>query len=236
MTPTLPRLTSLPRLTLIALAAVLLAATAQAGSLEETLARLDKSAAAFRGLTAGVRVTSYTAIVKETTEETGKITIYRPKPRDLAMLVEFVQPSPRAVAFQGRKVQMYYPKLQVVREYDLGKQSGLVDQYLLLGFGTPGSELKKSYTLKFGGEETLNGVKTDRLELVPLGTEAVKHVRMFEIWVSQQDGIVVQQKLHQPSRDFMLFTYTDMKLNPALTASSVALNLPKGVKKETPQK
>ena len=79
-------------------------------------------------------------------------------------------------------------------------------------------------------------MKTDRLELVPLGTEAVKHVRMFEIWVSQQDGIVVQQKLHQPSRDFMLFTYSDMKLNPALTESSVALKLPKGVKKETPQK
>lgn len=224
------------RLFALAGAMLLLAATAGAASLEETLARMDRSAAGFRGLTANLKVVSYTALVKETTEESGRIAIFRPKPRDMRMLVEFTEPSARAVAFQGRKVQMYYPKLAVVREYDLGKQGSLVDQYLLLGFGTPGSELKKSYSIKLAGEEVLNGVKTDRLELVPLSGEAVKHVRMFEIWVSQQDGIVVQQKLHQPSRDYMLFSYSDMKLNPALTENSVRLKLPKGVKKETPQK
>lgn len=225
-------------LRLPALAAALFVTTSAAGaaSLEEALARMDRSAAGFRGLTASVKVLSYTALVKETTEESGRISIFRPKPRDMRMLVEFTKPSPRAVAFQGRKVQMYYPKLEVVREYDLGKQGSLVDQYLLLGFGTPGSDLKKSYSIKLAGEEMLNGVKTDRLELVPLSGEAVKHVRMFEIWVSQQDGIVVQQKLHQPSRDYMLFSYGDMKLNPAMTEDSVRLKLPKGVKKETPQK
>lgn len=224
------------RLPILCSALLMLASTAGASSLDETLARMDRSAAGFRGLTASVKVISYTALVKETSEESGQITIFRPKPRDTRMLVEFTQPSARAVAFQGRKVQMYYPKLEVVREYDLGKQASLVDQYLLLGFGTPGSELKKSYGIKFAGEEMLNGVKTDRLELVPLSGEAAKHVRMIEIWVSQQDGIVVQQKVYQPSRDYMLFSYSDMKLNPALTENSVRLKLPKGVKKETPQK
>lgn len=224
------------RLPALAGALVLLASTAGAASLEEALARMDRSAAGFRGLTASVKVISYTALVKETSEESGNITIFRPKPRDMRMLVEFSKPSARAVSFQGRKVQMYYPKLEVVREYDLGKQGSLVDQYLLLGFGTAGSDLKKSYGIKLAGEEVLNGVKTDRLELVPLSGEAVKHVRMFEIWVSQQDGIVVQQKLHQPSRDYMLFSYGDLKLNPALTEDSVRLKVPKGVKRETPQK
>lgn len=219
-----------------ALTLLMLAPGAGAASLEEVLARMDRSAAGFRGLTASLRLISYTAIVKETSEESGRITIFRPKPRDMRMLVEISRPSARAVAYQGRKVQMFYPKLEVVREYDLGKQASLVDQYLLLGFGTPGSDLKKSYGIRLAGEEALNGVKTDRLELVPLSGEAVKHVRMFEIWVSQQDGIVVQQKLHQPSRDYMLFSYGDIKLNPALTEESVRLKLPKGVKKETPQK
>ncbi len=206
-----------------------------AGTLDETLARLDKSAANFRGLTASVKVTSYTALVKETTVESGSITILRPKPRDTRMLVQFDQPSPRAVSFQNRKIEMYYPKLQVVREYDLGKQGALVDQYLLLGFGTSSADLKKAYSVKAGGEETINGVKTDRLELTPLSSEASRHVRMFEVWISQQDGIVVQQKVNMPSKDFMLFSYIDMKLNPPLTDKSVKLNLPPGVKKETPQ-
>jgi outer membrane lipoprotein-sorting protein len=220
---------------LLALAGALLAPAA-AAPLDDVLARMDKSAAGFRGLTASIRMISYTALVKETSEESGQITIFRPKPRDMRMLVEISKPSARAVAYQSRKVQMYYPKLEVVREYDLGKQSSLVDQYLLLGFGTASGELKKSYGIRHAGAETLNGVKCDRLELTPLSGEALKHVRMFEIWVSEQDGIVVQQKVHQPSRDYMLFSYGDMKLNPALTESSVRLKLPKGVKKETPQK
>jgi outer membrane lipoprotein-sorting protein len=234
MTLSLPRSSAL--LALCLPAALLLAPASSAASLDDVMARLDKSAASFRGLTASLKVVSYTALVKETTEESGRISILRPKPKDMRMLVEFTQPSARAVAFEGRKVQMYYPKLQVVREYDLGKQGSLVDQYLLLGFGTSSADLKKSYSLKYGGEESINGVKADRLELTPLGGEAVKHVRMFEIWVSQQDGIVMQQKLHQPSRDYMLFSYSDMKVNPALTAESVRLKVPKGVKKETPQK
>jgi len=219
------------------LAAVFLTCvTAQASSLDEALARMDKSAAGFRGLTANVKMTSYTAIVKESSDESGKITLFRPKPRDMRMLVEFMQPSPRAVAFQKSKIQLYYPKLQTVREYDLGKQSSLLDQFLLLGFGTPGNELKKAYNIKFTGEETINGVKADRLELTPLSEEALKHVRRIELWVSQADGIVLQQKVHQPSKDYMLITYSDIQLNPGLTEDSVKLKLPKGVKKETPQK
>lgn len=225
---------SRPSRLLLLAAAILLPAIS--APLDDALARMDRAAAGFRGLTAGIRLVSYTALVKETSEESGQITIFRPKPRDMRMLVEVAKPSPRAVAYQNRKVQMYYPKLEVVREYDLGKQSSLVDQYLLLGFGTASSELKKSYGIKLSGEETLNGVKCDRLELTPLSGEASKHVRLFEIWVSQQDGIVVQQKVHQPSRDYMLFSYSDMKVNPALTENSVRLKLPKGVKKETPQK
>jgi len=37
----------------------------------------------------------------------------------------------------------------------LGKKKSLVDQFLLLGFGTPGSDLKKSYSITLQGEETL---------------------------------------------------------------------------------
>lgn len=213
-----------------------LALPVAAQSLDETLARMDRSAAGFRGLTATVKMTSYTALIKESSDESGVMSLYRPKPRDMRMLIEFKQPEARAVAFAGRRFQLYFPKLATVQEYDLGKQGGLIDQFLLLGFGTPGSELKKGYSVKYAAEESLRGVKCDRLELVPLSGEAVKHVRLIEIWVSRTDGVVVQQKVHQPSRDYKLFAYSDMKLNPAMTEESVRLKLPKGVKKETPQR
>lgn len=221
------------RLTVLFLAACL---GGRASPLEDALARLDKAAAGFRGMTAQIRKMSYTALVKESDEESGRIILFRPKPKDLRMLVEFDRPSPRAVAFQGNKIQLYYPKLNTVQEYDLGKQAGLVDQFLLLGFGTPGRELRRAYTIRYVGEEKVNGVTTDRLELTPVSEEAARHVKSVEIWVSQTDGMVVQQKVNQPSRDYVLVTYTGIQVNPALTPAQVRLNLPKGVKKETPQR
>lgn len=133
---------------------------AQAGPREDTLARMDEGIGRFRGLTAKVRKTTYTALIKESSEESGTMTLFRPKPKDLRMLIDFTKPDPRAVGFQGKKVQLYNPKLLLVQEYDLGKQGGLVEQFLLLGFGTPGSELAKSYPIKHLGEETVNGTKT----------------------------------------------------------------------------
>lgn len=221
------------RLTFCLLAACLGAAAAP---LDDALARLDKAAAGFRGMTAQIRKISYTALVKETSEESGRIVLYRPKPKDLRMLVEFDQPSPRAVAFQGNKIQLYYPKLMTVQEYDLGKQGGLVDQFLLLGFGTPVRDLRRAYSIRHVGEEKLNGVAADRLELTPLSQEAAHHVKNVEIWVSQSDGMVIQQKVNQPSRDYVLVAYSSIQVNPALTPAQVRLNLPKGVKKETPQR
>lgn len=219
------------------LAGLILASALACGSpLDETLARMDKSAAGFRGLQANVRRLSYTAVIKDSSEESGRISIYRPRPRDLRMLVEFDRPDPRAVSFQNKKVQIFYPKLNTVQEYDLGKQGSLVDQFVLLGFGTSSSDLKKSYSIKYVGEETVEGVKADRLDLVPLSSEVLNHFRHIEIWVSREDGITVQQQLFQPSRDYTLFVYSAIKLNPAMGEESVRLKLPKGVKKETPQR
>lgn len=212
------------------------AAMGAAAPLEEALARLDRAAAGFRGLRAQIRKISFTALVKESDEESGRITLYRPKPKDLRMLVEFEQPSPRAVAFANNRIQIFYPRLMTVQEYDLGKQGALVDQFLLLGFGTPVRDLRRAYSIRYLGQEAVNGAPADRLELTPLSQEALQHVKSIEIWVSQADGMVLQQKVNQPSRDYVLVTYSSIQVNPALTPADVRLNLPKGVKKETPQR
>lgn len=217
-------------------AAALCVFPAAAQNLESALALLDRSSSGFRGMVAQVKKISHTHVIQDDSEESGRITLFRQGPKDLRMLVEFQQPDPRAVAFANRKVQIYYPKISTVQEYDLGKQGALVDQFLLLGFGTPGQELRKRYDVKYAGADSAAGVKTQRLELVPKSQEARQHVRLIEMWISDADGIPVQQKVHQPSKDYVLITYTAVQLNPQLTADSVKLKLPKGVKKEYPQK
>lgn len=215
---------------------IFLLGSLSAQTLEATLARMDRAAAGFRGISAQLEQVSHTAVIDDTVTESGVIVLYRPRPRDLRMLVEFTKPDERAVSFANRKVQIFYPKINTVQEYDLGKQSALVDQFLLLGFGSAGSELQKSYEVKHTGRETIDGAACDRLELIPRDAEALKHVRRIEIWISEDTGQPVRQKIHQPSRDYREIRYSGLKLNPPLNEDSVRLKLPRGVKRSTPQK
>lgn len=206
-------------------------------TLDQTLARMDKASAGFKGVTAKVKKTSHTAVINESSVETGRMSLVRRKAKDVRMLVEFGDPDPRSVFFAGKKIQIHYPKLKTVQEYDLGKQGSLLDQFLLLGFGTAGTELRKSYEMKFIGVETVSGAKTSHIELKPHDEEAKSHIRQVDLWISEADGQPLQQKILQPSRDFVLITYSDLMANPpGLTPDSVKLTVPKGTKVERPQK
>jgi|HigsolmetaAR202D_1030399.scaffolds.fasta_scaffold14241_2 Outer membrane lipoprotein-sorting protein len=208
---------------------------AATNGIDAVLARMDQSAAKFNALSANLRRVSFTAVLNETTSESGTILIRRPKPRDIQMLVEIREPDQKSVSYMNRKWQIFYPKINTVQEYDLGKQGALVDQALLLGFGTSTPELLRHYDVKYIGEDVVEGAPASRLELIPKSKEARQHIARVELWISEQ-GHPVQQKIHQPSKDYYLITYSDIKLNPSLTAESVKLKLPKNVKKEYPQR
>ena len=47
------------------------------------------------------------------------------------MLIEFTEPDPKTVAFQGHTVEIYYPKIQTVQEFDMdGQRPGTVGTVL----------------------------------------------------------------------------------------------------------
>jgi len=50
------------------------------------------------------------------------------------------------------------------------------------------------------------------------------------------NGYPIQQKFYEPAGDYMVFTYSEMKINPELADSALKLHLPKSVKREYPQK
>ncbi len=206
-----------------------------ADPLQSVFARMDASAASFHSMSAKLKKVTFTAVLNESSAETGTILIRRPNANNLKMLIQFTDPDAKSVSYANRKWQIYYPKIATVQEYDFGKQSSLVDQALLLGFGTPSTELKKAYTISYVGEDTVSGKDASHIELVPKSAEAREHFTKVGIWIGEA-GHPVQQKVFQPSKDYYLVTYTDIKVNPDLTDDNLKLRLPKGVKKEYPQR
>lgn len=214
----------------------LLSAAASAQSIESTLRRLDAQSKGFRGASAHLRIVSFNHFAMDTDEQSGRIFLYRPSPQDMRILVELTKPEDRAVAFAKNKVQMYYPKVMLVQEYDFRKASHLVEQYVVLGFGASSRELRTSYSMKHAEATMTNGVMADHLVLEPKSAEVRDQIRSIDLWIAQPSGYPVRMKLLQSSRDTMEFEYTDVKINPSwLTEASVQLKLPKGVKTERPQ-
>lgn len=207
-----------------------------AGPLETTLARIDQAAAGFKGLTADLKMTSHTDVINENTVDEGMIYVKRSKPKELDMLVDFQKPDKKTAAVAGRKVEIYYPKMNTVQEYDAGKNRALLDQFLLLGFGSSAADLQANYTIRATGSDTIGGQKATILELIPKSKEALAHLKKVELWISDSTGLTTQQKFYEAGGDYKLATYTNVQLKPNLPESAVRLNLPKGVKREFPQK
>src|SRR5260370_31387834 len=132
-------------------------------TLENVLKQLDTQAASFHSLTADLERTKVTVVVNDKSTESGQISVRS----DDKMRIEVTQPDARTILRDGDNFYITNPKIHPVQEYNLGKKKSVVDQFLLLGFGTSGSSLKESYAITLQGEETLDNRKVLRLELLP---------------------------------------------------------------------
>ena len=60
---------------------------------------MDRLAKGFRSATADLHKKAYTAVINESDESFGRLTVFRPKLKDLRMLFEIEKPDPGAVAY-----------------------------------------------------------------------------------------------------------------------------------------
>jgi outer membrane lipoprotein-sorting protein len=159
----------------------------------------------------------------------GTIIVKKVKPGDVRILINFTKPEPKTVMIGGGKAQMYNPKTNEVQEADIKKHKDLINEVLLLGFGSSSSELKASYTITLGGPEVVNGVPSIRIDLVPKKEEIRHQIKKCELWIPE-NGLPLQQKFYESGGDYQIATYSHIVLNPNIPDSAVKLNLPRGVK------
>lgn len=215
--------------------AILSAAALMAQTLDETLARMDKTAQQFRSVTADLRRDLHTSIINDDSIDTGTIKVKREKSQETRMLVDLIGRNAKMVSFEDSKVSIYYPKIKTEQIWDVGQKKQLVEQFLLLGFGASTAELKQAYDVAWDGPETIAGQPTGRLELTPKSKDVLRQITSAELWMSLSNGLPVRQKIVLASGDYMLVDYSDVKLNPPLSDSDLKLKLPKGVQIQYPR-
>jgi hypothetical protein len=210
----------------------------RADTLDQVLLRMDQAAQKFRSLSANVHKTVYTDSITSTDVEDGSFKMMKNGKDKFVLLAEFTGKDAYKLRLMGNQAEMYYPKAKTVQVYDTRKATKSVDQYLFVGFGTSSAELKKTYTVTLGEPETINGVKTTRIDLTPKSDEAKKLFNKIQLWIPDGKGNPIQEKIisGKTGQDYKLFQYSDPKIrtvsDPPLALSDFDLNLPTGVTRQ----
>ncbi len=209
------------------------AQSAQKWTADSVLSMMDAGARDFRTLTANIDNIKYTAVVKDTSTESGQMWFRK---KDEKMRIEFSKPDPRTILRSGDSLSIYTPKINRVEEYNLGKNRSLVDQYVLLGFGSRSDSVKKSYTVAFVSEEELDGKKTLLLELVPKSDDIRAQISKIEMWIDESAWLPLQQKFFESgSGDYFIFHYSDIKKNLKIDDAKFRADWPKNATKTKPR-
>src|SRR5665213_1062781 len=201
-------------------------------TVENVLKQMDAQAADFKSLTADMDRTKVTVVVNDKSTESGHISVRR----DDKMLIEVTQPDARTILRNGDIFYIYNPKIHRVEEYNIGKKKSLVDQFLLLGFGTSGSSLKESYTITVQGEETLDGHKVVRLELLPKTDDVRKQLSKIQLWLDESTWLPLQQQFFETgSGDYFIIHYRNMIRNARIPDNDFKPHWPHGTTVVQPQ-
>jgi outer membrane lipoprotein-sorting protein len=200
-------------------------------TLEYVLTMMDKSADDFKSLTAALDHVTYTALVKDTSTESGEIYVRK----DSKMRIDFIQPDPRTILRNGDNLYIYTPKVNRVEEYNIGKNRALADQYLALGFGTRTDSLKRNYEITLVDEEELDAQKMAVIDLVPHSDEVKKQITKIRMWVDEASWLPVQQKFFEAgSGDYFLSRYKNVMKNLKIGDGKFKADWPKGTKIDKP--
>jgi len=201
-------------------------------SVDAVLKQVDRQAKTFESLSANVERTKVTVVVDDHSVESGQMQVRR----DDKMRIELTSPDPRTILRDGDHLFVYNPKAHQVEEYDLSKHRDLVDQFLLLGFGTSAESLKKGYLITVEGEENLGNERVARLELTPKSEQVRQQISKIELWLDETNWLPAQQKFYETGTgDYFIIRYTNFARNVPLPDSRFKPRWPGGVTRVKPQ-
>ena len=168
-------------------AALLPISALRAEDLDGVLAKLDAAAKNFHTTTATFEFdTVQTDPIPDTDVQKGAV-YYQHSGTTFQMAAHITSDNGHPAA------KAYIFSSGVLRESDTGKasdaktytQAGKYESYLMLGFGASGSQLEEKWNIKYLGPEKIDGVTTDKLELIAKDPAVRQNIPKVTIWLDK---------------------------------------------------
>jgi outer membrane lipoprotein-sorting protein len=176
----------------------------------------------------------YQKVVDEIDTQKGKV-YFRRVNNQIQMAADIAAPDQKYVLFTDSKVQVYQPRIDQVTVYNAAKNRAAFESFLVLGFGGGGHELLKSFDVKYLGTDKVDGIEAAKLELIPKSQKVRNMFDHIILWIDPARGISVQQQLFEPSGDYRLAKYSDIRMNQKIPDSVFKLKTTGRTKFLSPQ-
>ena len=182
-------------------------------SLDAVIKKMDTAAAGFRTTRAEFEWDRYEKVIDEVDDIQSGTIYYRRTGKNVEMKLDITKPDLKYVLFSDGKFRVYQPKPDQVTLYDAGKNRADFENYLVLGFGGTGQDMLKAFDVTYIGPETINGIATAKLQLVPKSEKLRTTFKQIVLWIDLARGISVQQQFFEPQGDYRLAKYSAIKVN-----------------------
>jgi len=186
-------------------------------TLDCVLKKMDDASVTFHTAQADFVWDQYQKVVDETDTQKGTV-YYRRSAQAIEMMADIKEPETKFVLYKDGKLQVYQPKIEQVIVYATGGNQNEVESYLVLGFGASGQDLKKSFDVTYAGDETVDGIATSKLQLIPKSDKLRNNFFAKAIlWIDLSRGVSVQQKFFQSQGDYRLAKYSAIRVNAKIS-------------------
>jgi outer membrane lipoprotein-sorting protein len=196
----------------LAITPVCLHAQPKPGHLDEVLRQMDAASLKFQSAEADFRWDLYELVVKETTTQTGTI-YFKKQGGTTVMGAKIVSPTTKFIEFRNSAIRMYDPGTNHLTTINAAKNKAQLESFLTLGFGGSGKDLANAWAISDLGDETIDGVQTAKLDLVPKDPAVKNNCIHMTIWVDPLRGISLKQSFYMPSGDYRTAVYSNIKYN-----------------------
>jgi outer membrane lipoprotein-sorting protein len=188
-----------------------------AGDLKATLAKLDAAAARFKSTSADFQFDSVTTDPVPDTEIQKGTAYYQRKGNTFEMAAHIREVNgkkvPKVYVYSGGKLKLDEPLINQVTTLTSVSQ---YESYLMLGFGASGKDLAEKWDITDAGPETINGIQTEKLDLLAKDPKVRKNLPKVTVWIDLDRGVSVKQYFDEGQGQSRTCTYSNIKINQSL--------------------
>jgi outer membrane lipoprotein-sorting protein len=195
--------------------------------LKNVLAQANKAAQTFKTAKAKFQWDQYERVVDETEVQKGEVYFRRGK-TGMDAAVRVTSPDNKQVVFVDGTLKLFQPKIKQVTVYDAKARRTEVESLMNIGFGSRSEDILASYEVKMEAWETVDGIKTARLNLVPRNQKLKSSITNIILWLDPQRDVSLEQKFMEPGGNYRLTHYTDIEINSKISNDVFELKTPSG--------